>query len=160
MTEQTGERLRDPISACVFWVLTPTGDIYPEELVTDEETCCRLLSRENERPQVRARRGFGADDPVIEFEAGVLSPVTFCEALEQVEIAEGATFSVDQSALAGEGEWSIGCSSCPGLAGKKLDEKIVEKVQVGDLAIVRTASGVSVVAREPATFENSDSDAR
>eukprot|EP00971_Amphidinium_carterae_P219605 4360073-Amphidinium_carterae.1 len=160
MLSQTGERVRDQGAGSIWWVLTPTGDVFPEELAQDEETAYRVLSREMERPRGRARRGFDPGDPVIEFEQEMLIAMAFCEALEQVEAVETQSLVVETSGLAGEGDWIVGASTKADLVGKELDEKVFERVQVGNLALVSTASGVSAVAREPMSFEGAEGDAR
>eukprot|EP00971_Amphidinium_carterae_P101198 2002360-Amphidinium_carterae.2 len=90
-----------------------------------------------ERPRGRARRGFDPGDPVVEFEQEMLSAMAFCEALEHVEAVETQSLVVETPVL-----------------------QVLERVQVGNLALVSTASGVSAVAREPMAFEGAEGDAR
>eukprot|EP00971_Amphidinium_carterae_P340415 6478747-Amphidinium_carterae.2 len=113
-----------------------------------------------ERPRGRARRGFGQDDPVFGFAPEQMTAVNFCDALEQAELAERALLVAEKAGLTGGGDWIVGCSSNPDLAGKKLEERVIEKVQFGDMAMVSTAGGVSLVARDPIVFEAGEGDAR
>eukprot|EP00971_Amphidinium_carterae_P216646 4300776-Amphidinium_carterae.1 len=113
-----------------------------------------------ERPRGRARRGFSQEDPVVSFGEEGVSAISYCEALEQVEQIEAQVLTAERSGLVGDGDWMVGCSTHGELVGKKLDEKVIEKVQMGDLALVYTLSGTSLVAREPMVFEGVEGDAR
>eukprot|EP00971_Amphidinium_carterae_P214023 4247426-Amphidinium_carterae.2 len=98
-----------------------------------------------ERPRGRARRGFAQDDPVVEFAA------------EQLKESVGGG-EVSPLWRRGLDCW-LQHQSQPDRQ-EVGGEKVLEKAQIGDLAIVYTVGGTSLVAREPATFEAGEGDAR
>ena len=89
----TGEDLMSP-SSCVWWVATPTGDVFPEELghVRGQlEYRWILIDGTRRRREGRAVGGFAAGfeaDPSYDFAAGTNMAEIYVQAMELVDRAE------------------------------------------------------------------------
>lgn len=89
----TGEDLMSP-SSCVWWVATPTGDVFPEELghVRGQLEYRWILIDGTRRPREgRAVGGFAAGfeaDPSYDFAAGTNMVEIYVQAMELVDRAE------------------------------------------------------------------------
>ena len=84
MEKQIGERPAGK-QASVWWVVTPDGDVFPEEVAATDDLDFFVLDGHGVAPVRRARAGFTAADRVRGFAAGVNLAWLFVNSLVEVD---------------------------------------------------------------------------
>lgn len=88
MESQIGEV---PASDCVWWVVTPSFDVFPEEVNETPQLHVRAVHDGAALGVRRARAGFSARDPTFRFSAGQNLARVFLDALKLVPGTEDLT---------------------------------------------------------------------
>ena len=159
MMKVTGESCRNPDA--VFWVLTPDGDIYPEEIgvapLTGVVSCSDDSRLDLRTMRPRGRRLRRAYEFVAGREAGTLSALTVARAIQAatteeetaarrgIKPPEGVSFGHGDLPTADGGSvWT--CCGPPGAArnGKKVEATDGAWTRLNEL-LLTTAGGATMV---------------
>ena len=152
MEKQIGERPagRPP---SVWWVVTPDGDVFPEEVAATDDLDFYVLNSHGVAPARRARAGFPAAHRVLRFEADVNLAWLFVKSLLEVDrVAPPDKVTSVPGALpppgAGE-EWRAVSAGGLIAAGQPIESRGAKAVCDGDKAILYDDAGAMLVQRVP-----------
>jgi hypothetical protein len=150
MEKQIGERPagRPP---SVWWVVTPDGDVFPEEVAATDDLDFYVLDSHGEAPARRARAGFAAGNRVRGFADGINLAWLFVKSLVEVDLIDprdqGAVVPMRLPVPGTGEEWRV--MSAGGLiaVGQPIESRGGSAVCDDDKAILYDDAGVMLVQR-------------
>jgi hypothetical protein len=150
MEKQIGERPAGK-QASVWWVVTPDGDVFPEEVAATDDLDFFVLDGHGVAPVRRARAGFTAADRVRGFAAGVNLAWLFVNSLVEVDRFDPRDpHATVPRALAAPGageEWRVMSEGGLIAVGQPIESRGAMAVVDGDKAILYDDAGVMLVQR-------------
>ena len=145
MEQRIGET---PESDSVWWVVTPHGDIFPEEIASTASIDVRLYDEMGVFVPKVPRRGFRVLDPIVPFPEGKNLARLFADSLEEVESAEPSLAGGLGPITTEAGfQWKVLSRDWVGKAGEVADLVGLKGVRLGNLAIVKEENRTVAVQR-------------
>ena len=160
--KEVREMLRQDLKCkCAWWVLTPTGDIFPEPIENTSEIQVRMVDEFGKVERRGLPRGFKASDVIFDFDE--VSVLTFADALEEVAKQRAAAEGKTKKGGGGDSElpkaprnrmWIVVSNSEAFPAGTEVDFEVKDVTRIEDVAIGN--SGGEILAFQALTQTQRD----